>query len=66
MNSLEIAEGHLERVDRALNAIHGRLRVSEQPADRYYMLILQEASIRVAKARHELSQLNTLEIESRW
>lgn len=66
MNSLETAEGHLERVERALNAIHGRLRASEQPADRYYMLILQEASIRVAKARHELRQLNTLEIESRW
>lgn len=66
MNSLETAQGHLERVENALNAIHGRLRVSEQPADRYYMLILQEASIRVAKARHELSQLNTLEIESRW
>ncbi len=66
MNSLETAEGHLERVDRALNAIYGRLRVSQQPADRYYMLILQEASIRVAKARFELSQLNTLEIESRW
>ena len=66
MNSLETAQGHLERVDKALNATHGRLRVSEQPADRYYMLTLQEASIRVAKARHELSQLNTLEIESRW
>ena len=66
MNSLETAEGHLERVDRALNAIHGRLRVSEQPADRYYMLIIQEATLRVQKARHELTHLNTIEIEAQW
>ena len=66
MPSLEIAEGHLSRVENALNAVHGRLRVSSQPADRYYMLIIQEATVRVQKARHELSHLNTIEIPASW
>jgi hypothetical protein len=66
MHSLEIAEGHLSRVENALNAVHGRLRVSSQPADRYYMLIIQEATLRVQKARHELTHLNTIEIEAQW
>ena len=66
MHSLEIAEGHLSRVENVLNAIHGRLRVSSQPADRYYMLIVQEATLRVQKARHELTHLNTIEIEAQW
>ena len=66
MHSLEIAEGHLSRVENALNAIHGRLRISQQPADRYYMLIVQEATLRVQKARMELNNLNTIEIEAQW
>lgn len=66
MHSLEIAEGHLSRVENALNAVHGRLRVSSQPADRYYMLIIQEATVRVQKARMELSNLNTIEIPASW
>ena len=66
MHSLEIAEGHLARVEAALNSVHGRLRVSSQPADRYYMLVIQEATLRVQKARHELTHLNTIEIPAQW
>ncbi len=53
-------------MENALNAIHGRLRISQQPADRYYMLIVQEATVRVQKARMELNNLNTIEIEAQW
>lgn len=66
MHSLEAAEGHLSRVEAALNSLHSRFAQSSHPADRYYLLVMRETIVRVQKARFELSNLSTLEIPAQW
>ena len=66
MHSLELAEGHLSRVESTLNSLHSRFAQSSHPTDRYYLLVMQEAIIRVQKARFELASLSTYEVPSQW
>jgi hypothetical protein len=66
MHSLETAEGHLARVESTLNSLYSRFAQSSQPADRYYLLVMQEALVRVQKARFELASVSTYEVPSQW
>jgi hypothetical protein len=66
MHSLEAAEGHLSRVESTLNSLYSRFAQSPQPQDRYYLLVMQEALVRVQKARFELASVSTYEVPSQW
>jgi hypothetical protein len=66
MHSLELAEGHLSRVESTLNSLYSRFAQSSQPQDRYYLLVMQEALVRVQKARFELASVSTYEVPSQW